>query len=59
MWQPGLGNADVRVRFRTRTHDLNISTYALVILLLFEDLGEDEVLPYEVGSVINVYLFHI
>ncbi|KAF8589814.1 Cullin-domain-containing protein [Ramaria rubella] len=46
-WQPGLGNADVRARFRSRTHDLNVSTYALVILLLFEDLRDDEVMTYE------------
>lgn len=47
-WQPGLGNADVRVRFRSRIHDLNVSTYALVILLLFENVEENEVLSYEV-----------
>ncbi|KIJ50978.1 hypothetical protein M422DRAFT_776892 [Sphaerobolus stellatus SS14] len=46
-WQSGLGNADVRVRFRARTHDLNVSTYALVILLLFEDVEENEELSYE------------
>ncbi|GJJ08693.1 hypothetical protein Clacol_002912 [Clathrus columnatus] len=46
-WQPGLGNADVRTRFKARTHDLNVSTYALVILLLFEDLKNNEVLTYQ------------
>ncbi|KAF7794808.1 hypothetical protein EIP86_005950 [Pleurotus ostreatoroseus] len=35
--QPSLGNADVRVIFKSRKHDLNVSTYALVILLLFEN----------------------
>ncbi|TFK40341.1 Cullin [Crucibulum laeve] len=45
-WQPSLGNADVRVRFKSRTHDLNVSTFALVILLLFEDLDESEFLSY-------------
>jgi cullin 3 len=48
-WQPSLGNADVRVAFKARTHDINVSTFALVILLLFEELGEDEFLTYEVG----------
>ena len=47
-WQFSLGNADVRVRFRARTHDINVSTFALVILLLFEDLPDDEFLTYEV-----------
>lgn len=35
-WQPTLGTADVRVRFNARTHDLIVSTYALMVLLLFE-----------------------
>lgn len=47
-WQPSLGNADVRVSFKARKHDLNVSTFALVILLLFEDVGDGEFLTYEV-----------
>ncbi|KAF9237673.1 Cullin family-domain-containing protein [Melanogaster broomeanus] len=39
-WQPSFGNADVR-------HDLNVSTFALIILLLFETLPDDEFLTYE------------
>ncbi|KAJ7364027.1 Cullin-domain-containing protein [Mycena albidolilacea] len=46
-WQPSLGNADVRVTFKARKHDLNVSTLALVILLLFADLGPDEFMTYE------------
>jgi cullin 3 len=46
-WQSSLGNADVRVRFKARKHDLNVSTFALVILLLFENVGEGEFLTYE------------
>lgn len=45
-WQPSLGNADVRVRFKSRSHDLNVSTFALVILLLFENVDE---MSYEVS----------
>lgn len=48
-WQANLGTADVRVRFRARSHDLNVSTQALVVLLLFEDVKEDETLSYGVG----------
>lgn len=47
-WQPSLGNADVRVSFDKKKHDLNVSTFALVILLLFEDLSDDDILTYEV-----------
>lgn len=46
-WQPSLGNADVRVQFKNRKHDVNVSTFALVILLLFENLTGDEFLTYE------------
>jgi cullin 3 len=42
-----LGSADVRVTFKARKHDLNVSSFALVILLLFENLGEGEFLTYE------------
>jgi cullin 3 len=44
-----MGNADVRVSFDKKVHDLNVSTFALVILLLFEGLADDEFLTYEVG----------
>ncbi|KII89964.1 hypothetical protein PLICRDRAFT_572234 [Plicaturopsis crispa FD-325 SS-3] len=45
-WQPSLGNADVRAAFKSRKYDLNVSTFALVILLLFEDSGAGEFLTY-------------
>ncbi|KZV87176.1 Cullin-domain-containing protein [Exidia glandulosa HHB12029] len=46
-WQPSLGNADVRVQFKARSHDLNVSTLALVILLLFEDVPDGGRLSYQ------------
>lgn len=49
-WQPSLGNADVRVAFKNRRHDLNLSTYALVILLQFESLGTEDFLTYAVRA---------
>ena len=48
-WQPSMGTADVRVQFKARKHDLTVSTTALVILLLFEDLKGDGFLTYEVS----------
>ncbi|SPO29549.1 related to Cullin-3 [Ustilago trichophora] len=39
-WHANLGNADVRVAFKSRTHEINLSTFALVVLLLF-DTSED------------------
>ncbi|KAF2722386.1 Cullin-domain-containing protein [Polychaeton citri CBS 116435] len=45
-WCPNMGDADLKATFpkstdkngRSRTHDINCSTYAMLILLLFNDL---------------------
>ena len=47
-WQLGLGSADVKTRFKAKVHELNVATYALVILLLFQDLADDEFLTFQV-----------
>lgn len=51
-WLPQLGSADIRATFtkangKTQRHELNVSTYAMVILLLFNDLPVDQCLNYE------------
>ncbi|KZT56924.1 Cullin-domain-containing protein [Calocera cornea HHB12733] len=46
-WQPSYGTADVRVSFKTKKHELNVATYALIILLLFENLPDGEQVSYE------------
>ncbi|VDB88409.1 unnamed protein product [Peniophora sp. CBMAI 1063] len=46
-WLPSLGTADVRVRFNARSHELNVSTFALCVLMLFEDVEEGGFLTYE------------
>jgi len=48
-WQGSLGTADVKVRFKARSHDLNVSTHALVVLLLFEDVRGEDTLSYAVS----------
>jgi cullin 3 len=55
-WQPSLGNADVRVSFKAKKIDLNVSTFAVVILLLFKDLEEGEFLTYSVRSSFRLLL---
>ncbi|KAF5382100.1 hypothetical protein D9615_004330 [Tricholomella constricta] len=45
-WQPSLGNADVRVAFNAAKIELNVSTFALVILLQFQDPADDAFLTY-------------
>jgi cullin 3 len=51
-WQPGMGTADIRATFqrpngKTVRHELNVSTYAMIILLLFNDIPIDESLTFE------------
>lgn len=46
-WHPNHGNADVRVTFKSRKHELNVSTYALVVLLVFEDVDEGLSLSFQ------------
>jgi len=48
-WQGSLGTADVKVRFKARSHDLNVSTHAMVVLLLFEDVRGEDSLSYAVS----------
>ncbi|BGP38828.1 hypothetical protein JCM10449v2_002766 [Rhodotorula kratochvilovae] len=45
-FMPDQGNVEVKTRFRNRTHELSVSTYAMVVLALFEGLGDDEKLRY-------------
>ncbi|GAA5975531.1 hypothetical protein JCM10908_005192 [Rhodotorula pacifica] len=45
-FMPDQGSVEVKTRFKNRTHELNISTYAMVVLALFEGLGDDEKLSY-------------
>lgn len=47
LWNPNMGTADVKVRFKKRVHEVNMPTFAMVILMLFNDLASDESLSYE------------
>jgi len=55
-WQHSLGNADVHVNFKARAHELNVATFALVILLLFEDVPDDDFLTYTVSCDVLVHV---
>ncbi|KAK2740293.1 Cullin-3 [Myotisia sp. PD_48] len=51
-WQGSMGTADVRATFinpdgKVARHDLNVSTYAMTILMLFNDLPLTESLTFE------------
>lgn len=50
-WQPNMGTADIKATFtrpngKTKTHELNVSTYAMAILVLFNDVPDGESLTY-------------
>jgi len=34
-WQPNMGNADLKATFNARKHEINVSTYQMCVLLLF------------------------
>ncbi|KAJ6008125.1 hypothetical protein N7540_012101 [Penicillium herquei] len=51
-WYATLGTADIRANFKrssgkVQRYELNVSTYALIILLLFNDLEDGEFLTYQ------------
>ncbi|EXX69765.1 uncharacterized protein OCT59_028473 [Rhizophagus irregularis] len=46
-WQSNMGTADIRGSFKARKHELNVSTYQMVILLMFNDKQDGESLSYE------------
>ncbi|KAJ5662719.1 hypothetical protein N7462_011645 [Penicillium macrosclerotiorum] len=51
-WQASMGTADVRATFvrsngKVQRYELNVSTYALIILILFNDVPDGSSLTYE------------
>ncbi|KAG0193393.1 Cullin-3 [Apophysomyces sp. BC1034] len=42
-----LGTADIRAQFEQSKHMLNVSTYATIVLLLFNDVDENDCLTFE------------
>lgn len=46
------GSVDVKVKFANRTHEINLSTHSMVVLSLFENLG-DEALSYSVSLILT------
>jgi len=40
-WQTNMGSAELKASFGTKKHELSVSTYQMVILLLFNDRNEN------------------
>ena len=52
------GTADIRATFKHKKHEINVSTYQMVILLMFNDLPEGKSLSYEINlTVLKVFFF--
>ncbi|KAF9439024.1 Cullin-3 [Entomortierella beljakovae] len=45
-WHTTMGSVDLRATFDTKKHDLNVSTMAAIVLLLFNNVPEGESLSY-------------
>ncbi|CAE6431877.1 unnamed protein product [Rhizoctonia solani] len=45
-WQPNYGSADIRVAFKTRKHELNLTTAAMIVFLAFSDVEIGQELEY-------------
>lgn len=46
-WNSNMGTADVKARFSNKVHEINMPTFAMVILYLFNDLPDDQFLTFE------------
>ncbi|GAO49699.1 hypothetical protein G7K_3845-t1 [Saitoella complicata NRRL Y-17804] len=46
-WCPHLGTADIRAVFTNKRHELNVSTYAMVILLQFNNVPQSGSLSFQ------------
>ncbi|ORZ13252.1 Cullin [Absidia repens] len=46
-WQSQMGTADIKAQFKSSKHILNVSTYAMFVLLLFNDIEADDSISLE------------
>ncbi|KAA1130584.1 Cullin-3, variant 2 [Puccinia graminis f. sp. tritici] len=46
-WHTELGNMEIKIRFKKSTHELSVSTFAGIVLLLFDGQDENRKLSYE------------
>ncbi|QNP95763.1 YALIA101S04e13784g1_1 [Yarrowia lipolytica] len=42
-WVPNLGNADIRIKFKKKFHDVNVPNPVMPILMLFQDVGDQSI----------------
>ncbi|EPS42379.1 hypothetical protein H072_3615 [Dactylellina haptotyla CBS 200.50] len=53
-WQPQMGTADVRATFKARKYEINVATYALVILLQFNNPEVDSLTYNDIKTLTSI-----
>ncbi|KAF3905924.1 Cullin-3-A [Orbilia brochopaga] len=53
-WQPQMGTADLRASFKARKYEINVATYAMVILLQFNEPAVDHLTFDELKTLTSI-----
>ncbi|KAJ6262594.1 Cullin-3-A [Drechslerella dactyloides] len=53
-WQPQMGTADIRATFKARKYEINVATYAMVILLQFNNPAIDSLTFEEIKTLTSI-----
>ncbi|KAG5436949.1 hypothetical protein PCANB_001359 [Pneumocystis canis] len=46
LWQANMGNSDLKILLKSNTYKINVSTYSMIILLLFNNIPKKDFLSY-------------
>ncbi|CCJ30066.1 unnamed protein product [Pneumocystis jirovecii] len=46
LWQGNMGNSDLKILLKSNIYEINVSTYSMIILLLFNNISENGFLSY-------------
>lgn len=58
-WRADLGSVDVKVQFKSRKHEVNMSTQAMMVLSLFSDLSPSDALSVQVRIFAHIALLTV
>ncbi|RVD85975.1 uncharacterized protein DFL_004273 [Arthrobotrys flagrans] len=53
-WQPQMGTADIRATFKSRKYEINVATYAMVILLQFNNPNVESLSYNEIKTLTSI-----
>ncbi|KAF3090523.1 Cullin-3 [Orbilia oligospora] len=53
-WQPQMGTADIRATFKSRKYEINVATYAMVVLLQFNDPNVESLSYDEIKTLTSI-----